>query len=163
MKKLRIIAVIIVTCLVVIVIGRLMFCVAYKKIFWEPCMETYNELDNCMYEDYYIYVWYTDNIFSTRGDICISQPRYLGIIDGDMDIENQQNCTVDIMVFPKVFGGYEASVGITEPDSDGCAFYLDENMNFISDDVSVVEQEYYEKYKDEIEKEYEVLHTLFGL
>lgn len=160
-KKVTIIICGILILLIGAVMGEMLFCAVYKKIKWEPLVETSSDL-NYTYNGYVVDAFYVDDPFSIRGNVSITQPTILEI-DPDTGETEQLNDKVELMAFPKLFGGCKVIVQISEQGGTGYSFCLDENMEFTDSSGNSADQEYFEKYRQTIEEEYEILHEVYGL
>lgn len=143
-----------------------LFCVSYKaKVYGTflkkaECFEEQKQSGYPEYKDFTASVWVTDSWFGTRGNISLTQTRYLA-----EDVEGNDyvvNNTIDIIAFPKVFGGYKIRVLVSPGNGEkGVGFYIDEGLQLLEDDPDI--GKIYEKHFDEIQKRVDLLIEVFGL
>ncbi len=84
--------------------------------------------------------------------------------------EQSDSHSVSLIIWPKLFGGYEYGVSLTVPKSEGkdelsfssYNFMFDEHMNPL-DELNEYEKEVLEEYKDEIKELYNKVYRMWGI
>ena len=166
MKKKRKILVCVFLLFAIVAVCYLGFCFIYKRVVYNSFFE---KAENFMqarqsgdktYEGYLVSVWVTDSVLSTRGNLSVTQTRYL--MEDEEGNDFISNSTTDLLIFPKVFGGYRIRVIISPGNGKrGTGFYIDESLNLLDD--SPENRLIYEEYYSEIEKSVEIVRDVFGI
>ena len=147
--------------LVVLALLYVVFCAIYKKVKYDPYVKACENfmLERKNREDYQGFVAGaspSEKLFRFSGNLSITQTVLFNREDGKI-----VNDTVDLIIWPRLFGRIETRVQIQTVDGKGYAFLLDEDMNLI--EKSDENQKWFDQYRDVIAKEYQIAHEVFGI
>ena len=173
-KSKKIITVTLVSLLAVFLL-YIAFCYVYKKVKYAPFLEASDkfitdaiaykngEKEDFKYEGYVVSAFPSQFFYSFGGNLAVTQTYYTES-DEKTGESRQVEDTVDLMIWPKLFGGYKTGVEIDPVSGRGASFYVDEDMNLIEDEhVDEFIRGVYEKYKDSIRDDFVVAHEIFGI
>ena len=140
-----------------------LFCYVYKTLRYKPFKEAetrfYDEKKSGEYDGFTVNASPSDEMLSFGGNLAVCQTRYF-------DVDNMQNGeaipyndTVDLLIYPELFGGY-ITIAMIEPASgNGASIKLDEKMRLLSSEYA----DFYKKYYDLIKKDYLIANKVFGI
>lgn len=121
--------------LIVLLTTYIVFCTVYKHVRYGKWLEKtgngYQVKDEHSSDDHYnFYAWITDSIFSTRGNLQISEPIYT---DEKGNLLNK-GIMKEVMIFPKIFTRLDVRINLN-----------DNGMNVIPDGLQYIRLHFNEK------------------
>ncbi len=142
-------------------ISYVLFCVIYKKVKYdsykkacEQFMQERNQRED--YKGFVVNAVPSERFLRFSGNLSVTQTVLFNTDDGSI-----LNNTVDLVIWPRLFGRYETKVFIDVRGTTGCSFYVDEKMNLIDDTEE--NRKWYEEYRDVITREFRIAHEVFGI
>lgn len=170
-KKNKIIIRVVIVLFIVFVIYTL-FWFAYRHFRYKDFLEV---AENPVTIDKYTYATFPPDFLSFRGDLSITP----GVrFDGETGERIMDGLYVDMVIFPKVFGGYEIMVSIMDDNSgrlpnniEAMTLYFSESMELMDSGYSFVlteeenpdEYAVYEECYEEIADLFTAAHEVFGI
>ncbi len=141
-----------------------LFCFIYKKVKYDSWIEADEKYFQAFEEkriqnngksgDRITTAAASKDLWEFTGNLAISMTNYF---DEDGNIIND---TVDLMIFPHFISGFDTIVSITPASgASGVSFCVNEDMSLIDEEY----REWYEKYYDDILKDFELAHEVFGI
>ncbi len=138
-----------------------LFCSIYKKMKYGPYIEASEKFmierkTNEKYKGFVVNASPSKSFLRFSGNLAVTQTVMFNVEDGSI-----LNDSVDLIIWPRLFGRYETRVQIETADGKGYAFYVDTKMNLI-DETSETRM-VYDKYYEVIAHEFQIAHDVFGI